>query len=385
MPPRVPRGRRRAIARDGAPAVTLLLGVVAALAWSALAEGSYQRVLSTHWGLPVLDPLGLTSAHALVTSGLMTIFFFAVGLELTRERHTGALAHWRHALPPVAGAVGGMAVTALLSLASGLVLNSSALRRGLGVPMATDVAFTLAILTLAGRHVPPTLRLFLLALAVADDVLSVVVLAMTGASHPRVVALGVALGVTLLAAMLSRRRTSGAWRVLVLVVLWCALALARVEPPLAGVLAAVIVPWERHHAPRLEDRANGWSTAVVLPLFALVSCGVAWSRLHDTSTVLTIVLATIVIRLVGKTLGITGGVALARLAHARLDPTLTWPIVATASTLCAIGFTVPLLFAGALFPNAGATYGAFTVGLLAASLCAALIGTVLLRLLSRPD
>ena len=384
MSPGIPRERRRRIARDDAPAVTLLLGVVAALAWSALAQGSYQRAVSTQWRLPVLDSLGLTSAHALVTSGLMTIFFFAVGLELTRERHTGALAHWRHALPPVAGAIGGMSATALLSLVGGFVLNSSALRRGWGVPMATDVAFTLAILTVAGRRVPPTLRLFLLTLAVADDVLSVVVLAITGASHPRVTALSVAFGVVLLATILSRRRSSGAWRVLVLVVLWCALALARVEPPLAGVLAAAIVPWEPRHAPRLEDRANQWSTAVVLPLFALASCGVAWSRLHDSSTVLTIVLATIVIRLVGKTLGITSGVALARLAHAHLDPDLTWPIVASASTLCAIGFTVPLLFASALFPSTGATYGAFTVGLLAASACAALIGTVLLRLLSRP-
>ncbi|MGC8510160.1 MAG: Na+/H+ antiporter NhaA [Acidimicrobiales bacterium] len=383
MPTPVPHGRRRAISRDDAPAATLLLGVVAALVWSALAEGSYQRVVSTRWHLPVLDPLGLTSAHAIVTSGLMTVFFFGVGLELTRERHTGALAHWRHALPPVAGAIGGMTATALLSLVGGLVLDSPALRRGWGVPMATDVAFTLAILALAGRRVPPTLRLFLLTLAVADDVLSVVVLAITGASHPRGVALGVALGVTLLAAMLSRRRRGGAWRVLVLLALWCALALARVEPPLAGVLAAVIVPWEPRHAPRLEDGANRWSTAVVLPLFALVSCGIAWSRLHETSAVLTIVLATIAIRLVGKTLGITSGVALARLGHARLDPALTWPIVATASTLCAIGFTVPLLFASALFPTASATYGAFTVGLLAASLCAALVGTVLLRLLTR--
>jgi NhaA family Na+:H+ antiporter len=373
------------MARDGAPAATLLLGVVAALAWSALAQGSYQRVVSTRWRLPLLNPLGLTSVHALVTSGLMTVFFFGVGLELTRERRTGALAHWRHALPPVAGAIGGMAATATLSLVGGLVLDSSALRRGWGVPMATDVAFTLAILTLAGRRVPPTLRLFLLTLAVADDVLSVIILAITGASHPRAVGLGVALGVIVLAAILSRRRHGTAWRVLVLIALWCALALARVEPPLAGVLAAVIVPWESHHAPRLEDGANWWSVVAVLPLFALVSCGVAWSQLHDTSTVLTIVLATVVIRLVGKTLGITSGVALARLAHARLDPTLTWPVVATASTLCAIGFTVPLLFASALFPTASAAYGAFTVGLLAASLGAALVGTVVLRLLTRPD
>ncbi len=385
MPPAVPHeGRRRAKTRDDAPAITLLLGVVTALTWSALASGSYQRIVSTRWHLPVLGSLGVTSAHALVTSGLMTIFFFGVGLELTRERRTGALAHWRLALAPVAGAIGGMAATALLSLLAGLVLDSSALRRGWGVPMATDVAFTLGILALAGRRVPPTLRLFLLTLAVADDVLSVIVLAVTGASHPRMADVAVALGVTLLAVALSRRRRSAAWRILVLIALWCALALAHVEPPLAGILAAVVVPWDAHHAPRLEDGANRWSVVAVLPLFALVSCGVVWSRLHDASTVLTIVLATIAIRLIGKTLGITGGVALARLAHAHLDPALTWPIVATASTLCAIGFTVPLLFASALFPTTSATYGALTVGLLAASLCAGVIGTILLRILTRP-
>ncbi len=370
--------------RDGAPAATLLLGVVAALTWSALAAGSYERVVSTRWRLPLLAPLGLTSVHALVTSGVMTIFFFGVGLEMTRERRTGALAHWRHALPPVAGAIGGMAATAALSLVGSLLLGSSALRRGWGVPMATDLAFTLGILALAGRRVPSTLRLFLLTLAVADDVLSVIVLAATGATRLRVAELGMALGVALVAAVLSRRRRSGAWRILVLIALWCALALARVEPPLAGVLAALIVPWEPHHAPLLEARANRYSVIVVLPLFALVSCGIAWSHLHDTSTAMTIILATVVIRLLGKTLGITGGVAIARLAHGRLDPALTWPIVASASTLCAIGFTVPLLFASTLFPTASATYGAFTVGLLGASVCAGLVGTVLLRVLTRP-
>ncbi len=378
-----PHGRHRVVTRDNAPAVTLVLGLVAALAWSALTPGSYQSIVSTRWHVPVLAPLGLTSMRVLVNSGLMTIFFFGVGLELTRERRTGALAHWRHALPPVAGALGGMTATAVLSFVGGEVLGSSALRRGWGVPMATDVAFTLGILALAGRRVPPTLRLFLLTLAVADDVFSVVILALSGASHPRMAELGIALATTVIAAVLSRRRHGGPWRALVLIVLWCALALARVEPPLAGILAAVIVPWDPQHAPRLEDRANRWSILVVLPLFALVSCGVVWSHLHDTSTVLTIVFATIVVRIVGKTIGITSGVALARLAHARLDPALTWPIVTTASTLCAIGFTVPLLFAGALFPVASTTYGAFTVGLLAASLCAAVLGTVLLRLLTR--
>jgi NhaA family Na+:H+ antiporter len=121
----------------------------------------------------------------------------------------------------------------------------------------------------------------------------------------------------------------------------------------------------------------------VLPLFAVVACGVRWSSLSLHGPTATIIGATIVIRLVGKVLGISAGVALAHAMHFRLPSSITWPLLFSAATLCAIGFTVPLLFAGALFGPGTATYGAFTLGLVGASLLSAILGVSLLRYQTR--
>jgi len=250
------------------------------------------------------------------------------------------------------------------------------------VPMATDIAFTLGALALAGRRLPPTLRLFLLMLAVADDVFSVVVLSFTGDDHVRIAELVTFFVVAALCRVLSRRFRGTTWRLVVLVVLWLTLLGAHVEPPLAGVVTGLIVPFGAARGIRLEDNIRRWSTGLVLPLFALVSCGVLWSQLHGHA-VTTIVVATVAIRLAGKVVGIVGGVVAARLLGYRLHSSITWPILSASTLLCAVGFTVPLLFAGALYSTRSATYGAFTLGLLIASVTAGVGGVTLLRYQSR--
>ena len=372
-----------ALDRDFSAAITLVAGLVIALVWSGFGSGSYQRVLNTPW-FSYRAPLGqINSLHHLVVAGLMTIFFFAIGLELSREVASGAFAKPSHALPPIFGALGGMVAAALLSIIIGSFAHSSALRHGWGIPMATDIAFTLGALALAGRGLPPTLRLFLLMLAVADDVFSVIVLAMTGAEHVRYLELAIFFILVVLSRLLSQRFQGIAWRLGVLVVLWLGLLGAHVEPPLAGVVAGLVIPFRLHERFVLEDHVRRWSTGIVLPLFALVSCGLEWNVLAGHAVV-TITMATVAIRLIGKVLGITGGVALARLIGYRLHPSITWRLLSTSSLLCAVGFTVPLLFAGSLYSSRSPTYGAFTLGLLIASLVAASFGVVLLRVQSRP-
>jgi len=364
---------RRVLDHPYSAALAVSSGAGVALAWSLGSISTYQRVVFATW----FHHHGLTT-HAVVVNGLMTLFFAAVGLEMSREFRTPTH-HPRAALPAVAGAVGGMVTTACLSLLAGTWWHSSALRRGWGVPMATDIAFTLGIVALAGPRVPTALRTFLLTLAIADDVLSVVVLAFTGVAHVRVEGLALIVLIAVAGALVARRGAPGPVGLVVLVALWLAFEWSGVEPALAGVLAGFIVPVTTPRARHLEERVTRWSVALALPLFALVACGVRWSTIHWSGGVGRIIIATVAIRLVGKALGISVGVLVAQGLGARRHPSLTPPVLLGASFLCAIGFTVPLLFAGALFGGTSVTYGAFTVGLLVASVLGAVSGVALLR------
>jgi NhaA family Na+:H+ antiporter len=366
-------------------AIGLAAGVAAALTWSAASSSSYFTVFASPSRWHVLRLLEVNTVHDAVINGLMAVFFFAMGLELSRDLSSGMLTHPRHTVAPILGAIGGMLATALGSLLAGHLLNSEALRRGWGVPMATDVAFTLGVLAIAGRRLPPLLRVFLLTLAITDDVLSVVVLSVSGTTHVRLAGLAALVVVTVVGSIVSRRATANSASLLLLVALWLCFAWANVEPALAGVLAGVLISTRAPARERLIRDVTRVSVGVVLPLFALVACGLHWSNVRLSGAVGTVVVVTIVVRLVGKTLGITVGVAVARLLRFRLDPSLTWPLVVTTALLCAIGFTVPLLFATKLFGAQSALYAGYALGLLMSSAIAALAGGALLRVRHRPE
>jgi NhaA family Na+:H+ antiporter len=363
----------------------LAAGVTIALTWSAVFSSSYFSIFTSHSGSHVLAEFGVSSVHDVIINGLMAIFFFAMGLELSRELSSGLLTRPEHAIPPVLGAAGGMLFTALGSILLGTLLHSGALRRGWGVPMATDVAFTLGVLAIAGRRLAPEIRIFLLTLAITDDVLSVMVLSVSGTTHVRLDGLAALIATVLVGVTISRRVTSALASVALLVALWICFAWANVEPALAGVVAGVLVSPRAPSRPRLERDATRLSVGLVLPLFALVACGLHWSNLQLSGAVGTVVIGTLAIRLVGKTLGITSGVALARGLHFRLPASITWPLVVTTAILCAIGFTVPLLFASKLFGAQSPLYAGYTLGLLMSSLVAALLGGALLRLRRAPE
>ena len=286
---------RRALDHQFAAAVTVGAGAVFALVWSAISSSTYQRVVASPWfhGRDV----GL---HAVVVNGAMTIFFATVGLELSREAHSRGRHHLRASFPPLFGAIGGMAGTAALSLLVGRLLHSSALQRGWGVPMATDIAFTLGVLALAGPRIPTPLRIFLLTLAIADDVLSVIVLSVTGITHVRVVGLVSMVVVVAVGLYIGRRLHPGLALGLLLVTSWLAFAWAGVEPALSGVVAGFLVPVASPSARRLEGNVARWSVGVVLPWFAVVACGVAWSSLSLVGASGKIIWGTAMVRIVGK-------------------------------------------------------------------------------------
>jgi NhaA family Na+:H+ antiporter len=381
---------RRFFRSDVAGAWVLVVAVGAALLWanSPVGRSTYDAV----WGRPV--HVGgsafsdLTSVRAWVNGGLMAVFFFVVGLEIGRERRTGELGDLRTAVVPVVGALGGMAGAGLVFA---LFASGSPGSSGWGIPMATDIAFALGALALLGRRVPPGLRLLLLTLAVADDIGSVLVLAIFYSGGIRLAAL-VGAGVIIAAMLLLRRwaRLPG-WPLLVLGVgLWVLLATGGVEPALAGVVVGALIPASvaasrLRPADRMEERVAPISAFVVLPLFALANAGFTFhSGMLGPPGATRVFIGIAVARVVGKVVGITVACFLVvRLGFGRLPSGVLWSHVAGGAAVAGIGFTVPLLIAEQAFAQNPPLVVASELGLLVGSVAAVGVGAVLLMAVHR--
>ena len=373
---------------DAAGGVVLALALASAVAWASLAPGSYDAVV-THpvhlWSVPSSVVHDVAS---LVTNLAMVVFFAAIGLEIGRERAEGSLVDGRTAVLPLLAALGGMAMAALVYVGVVTLLGTHGALVGWGIPMATDVAFTLGVISLVGARVSISLRVFLLALAVADDVASVIVLALTGRGNAlgstgstvlALVGVVVLIGATLLA---RRRRAPWVIYVTLTLALWWCLAHLGIEATLAGVLVGVAVPAGHGHTERagaqLERLTVPLSTYAVLPAFALVAGGVdlatqPWR--HGTGVLFGVLAA----RTIGKVVGIVGAVALAvRFGVATLPDDTSWRQMLGAGLLCGIGFTVPLLFATRAFGGAPLMLDETKVALLAASVLCAVLGLCVL-------
>ncbi len=381
---------RRFFQSDIAGSWVLVLAVGVALLWanSPFGRSTYETVWQhpTHLGGSAFD--GFTTVQAWVNGGLMAVFFFVVGLEIGRERRTGELGDPRKAAVPVAGALGGMAGAGLVFAA---VNHGGVGSSGWGIPMATDIAFALGALALLGRRVPPGLRLMLLTLAVADDIGSVLVLAIFYSSRTHPVALVGALAVTAGLVALRRWKRLPAWPVLLGgVALWVLLAAGGVEPALAGVVVGVLVPHQvagssLDPAERLEEAVAPISAFVILPLFALANAGIVLqSGMLDPHGATAVFVGVAAARVLGKLVGIFGACFLVVwLGLGRLPAGVRWRHVAGGAAVAGIGFTVPLLVAERAFVTNPPLVTAAELGLLIGSVAAFAVGAVLLGLAAR--
>lgn len=383
--------------------LTLTVAGVAALVWAnSPVQATYSEVWEHSARLGSGDFSGLTTVQGWVNGGIMTIFFLVVGLEIARERRAGALADRRTAVVPVVGALGGMVGAALVYVA---VNHHPPGSRGWGIPMATDIAFALAALALLGRRVPSGLRLFLLTLAVADDIGSVVALAAFYSSKLDVRALAGAVVVVVVLVLVRRRWTGAAWPYLAGgVVLWALMAAAGVEPALAGVVVGLLVPSVASRARpgkptatpgssmagpdpagRIESVLAPVSAFVVLPLFALANAGVTIeSNLLAHPGATGVFVGIVLARLVGKMAGIgLACVLVVRLGLGRLPPGVSWGHMAGGAAVAGIGFTVPLLFAEKAFADHPPLVAASQAGLLAGSVGAFVVGATVLVMVAR--
>jgi NhaA family Na+:H+ antiporter len=374
---------------DLAGSWVLVMAVGVALVWANSRWGSsYETVWNHTVGSGGSAWADLTTVRAWVNGGLMAVFFFVVGLEIGRERRTGELGDLRTAVVPVGGALGGMAGAGLVYAAFN---HGGAGSSGWGIPMATDIAFALGALALLGRRAPPGLRLLLLTLAVADDIGSVVVLAVFYSSRTHPPALIGALAVTAALVALRQWDRLPAWSVLAGgAVLWALLAAGGVEPALAGVVVGVLVPnrvrgSDDDPAERLERRIAPISAFVVLPLFALANAGIVFHAGTLAAPGASSVFAGITFaRVVGKLAGISLACAVVvRLGWGRLPESLRWGHVIGGAAVAGIGFTVPLLVAEQAFAHDRALVDASELGLLAGSVAAFAVGAVILVLVGR--
>ncbi|WP_440086229.1 Na+/H+ antiporter NhaA [Streptosporangium sp. LJ11] len=375
----------------------LLAGAVAAMIWANSPwSGAYEGLRAVKIG-PAALHLDLTLA-AWAADGLLAIFFFVAGLELKREFVAGDLRQARRAAVPIAAAFGGVIVPAVLYLLVTLSSGADGAARGWAIPTATDIAFALAVLAVIGRYLPAALRTFLLTLAVVDDLLAIVIIAVFYTEHLSLPPLLGTLVPLAIFALLVQRRVRAWWLLLPLAAAtWALMHASGVHATVAGVLLAFTVPVVRSEraggpdagpglAEHFEHRLRPISAGVAVPVFAFLSAGVALGGTSGLATALTDPIAVgIVIGLVaGKPVGIMAATWLvARFTRADLDENLAWVDVGGLSVLAGIGFTVSLLIGELAFGAGSESDAHVKVAVLAGSLIAALAAALVLRLRDR--
>lgn len=344
------------------------------------------------------------SLGAWAADGLLAVFFFLVGLELKREFVAGDLRKPSTAIVPVVAAVGGVAVPALLYVA--VVGTTTSEARGWAIPTATDIAFAVAVLALIGSHLPSALRIFLLTLAVVDDLIAIGIIAIFYTESIELIPLLLALVAIAVYGAIAQRfrqlfdvRPGAAWLILLPIgfTAWALMHASGIHATIAGVLLGFTIPVLHKKADRSEDAGPGLaelfehrfrplSAGFAVPVFAFFSAGVAIGGPEGFVSALTDpVLIGIVLGLViGKPLGITAATWLiTRIRRINLDPSLKWIDIAGVGVLAGIGFTVSLLVAELSFAAGSPHYDHGKVAILTASVLAAVLAAVVLGVRNR--
>ena len=358
-----------------------ILLAAAALAAMLFANSPLERLYAAFLETPVeLRAGGFEIAKPLllwINEGLMAVFFFLVGLELKREAQEGELSQPAQIALPAIAALGGMAVPAAIYAA--LNWGDPVMLRGWAIPAATDIAFALGVLSLLGERVPTGLKVFLLTLAILDDLGAIVIIAIFYSADLSGASLAAAAGALAALALLKWRGVRGiAPYLLVGLVLWASVLKSGVHATLAGAALALFIP--RHAAQRLERDLHPPVAYGILPLFAFANAGVPLAGVTPAALLEPVPLGIAAGLFAGKLAGVfLSAFALIRLGAARLPAGAGWGAMLGVSALCGIGFTMSLFIATLAF-EASAEYVVQTrLGIIAGSLLSALAGYAILR------
>ncbi len=358
---------REFLRTEAAGGVALLAATVVALVWANTASGSYADVWTD-------------DSRVWINDGFMALFFFVVGLEIKRELTIGELRDPRTAALPAIAAAGGMVVPALIYLAWTAGTDAA---DGWGIPIATDIAFAVGILALLGSRIPPPLKLFLLTLAIVDDIGAIIVIALFyGHGLEPAWLLGATLALLVVLALRIRRVHAPLAYALPGIALWYCVYESGVHATIAGVILALCMPVSEVES--LEHVLHPVTSFVVIPLFALANAGVTLTGGSVQDALGEPVTWAVVTGLVvGKFVGVTAAtVAATRFGIGRLPAGLTLRDVFGAAALAGIGFTVSLFIADLAFGSGRGPLADAKIGVLLASVASSALGAVIL--LGRP-
>ncbi|HEY6291598.1 MAG TPA: Na+/H+ antiporter NhaA [Terriglobia bacterium] len=407
--------------------IILLICTAVAIGWANSPwEHSYEALwdapLTIHFGSIFLSE----TRHHWINDGLMSVFFFLVGLEIKREVLIGELSSLKQAAFPFIAALGGSTIPALIYF---LATRGTGAERGWAVPMATDIAFALGVLALLGDRVPVTLKVFVAALAIVDDIFAVLVIAVFYTAHISMVSVGVALAglaICCLANWLGVRKP--AVYAVISVFVWLAVLKSGIHATIAGVLLAFTIPAktlidrpeflersrsllgeveaaEEHSAEehdavhalelqceliqsplhRIEHRLQPWVSFFIMPVFALANAGVHILGNIGAAATHPVTIGVVLGLLAGKPLGIATFAWLAAKSKMASPPAaMSWKKIFGASWLCGIGFTMSLFIASLAFGE-GTLLDMSKIGILFASLLAGVAGAIILRTDKQPQ
>ena len=417
----------RFIHREFTGGIVLFISVIIALAWanSPWSE-SYHHLWETTFSIDFNGNSFSHPLHVWINDGLMALFFFVIGLELKREFMAGELSTAKKASLPMIAALGGMIVPALIYV----VINfNSGTAKGWGIPMATDIAFALALLSLAGKHIPVSVKVFLSALAVADDLGAVLVIAFFYTSHIAFPPLLIALGLLILLVLGNVLGVRSIFFYLIIgIAVWVCFLFSGVHATIAGVLVAFTIPartkideeefarktrrqlnefeeqiplsstlttGEQHDTiqqmkklcqdaetplQKIEDKLHPWVAFVIMPLFALSNAGMIIHGDFFASLGNPVSIGIIIGLLAGKFIGVFSFAWLAvRFKISDLPEGVNWMHVMGVSVLAGVGFTMSLFVTGLAFADA-ALINQAKYGILIASFVAGVTGVLLLKL-----
>ncbi len=384
---------RAFFASDAAPGALLVFAALMALVFAnSPLSSSYNEWLAIPVSVQFEDFSIAKPLLLWVNDGLMAVFFFLVGLEIKRELQEGNLRRFDQILLPAIAAVGGIAMPALVFVS--INMDEPDLLRGWAIPSATDIAFALGVFSVFGRSLPLTLKLFLLSVAIFDDIGAIVIIALFYTSELSTLSLAVAGSGLAALFLLNRMRVSHqAAYFIVGMVVWAAVLKSGVHATLAGFAVAWFIPLKVNNAygkpmlRQLEHDLHPWVTLLILPVFAFANAGVSLVGVSLETLTHPLTLGIALGLFVGKQLGVFGFSWVAiKLGIARMPEGANWMQLYAVSLLCGIGFTMSLFVGSLAFEGQGAAYNdAVKLGVLMGSLVSAVLGSWLIVRMGASD
>ena len=374
--------------------ILMVAALVAMLMANSGFSSAYFDFLHMKTGPVLSDKLGPMTVHLWINDGLMAIFFFLVGLEIKREFVDGRLVSWDQRRLPFIAALGGIIAPALIFLL--VVRADGALARGWAIPAATDIAFAIGVLALLGSRVPTALKLFLMTVAIVDDMAAVLIIAVAYTASIKGVALLAGAGV--FAAMMVANRVGvrhlGVYLVGFLL-LWFAILLSGVHATIAGVVAAFAVPVVKSPAApdsedsplhRLEYGLHPWVAYAIVPFFGFANAGVSLAGFGFDTLLSPLPLGIAAGLFVGKQLGIFGAVwSSVKLGIVQKPRGASWQQIYGVCVLCGIGFTMSLFIGLLAFADNPTLVEEAKIGVIAGSVASGLMGYLILRFSMSPE